>query len=484
MNRKIVFFTVSRLILLEALLMILPLVVSLLYLEYSMALSFIISVGIAALCGGMGWWFLRPVKGEETRLYPREGFLIVALAWISTSVIGAVPFYISGEIPSFLDAFFETVSGFTTTGATILTRIEEMCHGALLWRSFTHWIGGMGVLVLMMALSPAGEEQGRTIHIMRAEMPGPIVGKLVPKVRETARLLYLLYIGLTILEVLFLLFGGMSLFEAVVHAFATAGTGGFGIRADSFASYSPYLQWTVSVFMLLFGVNFNIYYLLILRRFRDAFRNAELRCYFAIAVVATGILTVNLIPVFQSFGEAVRVSFFEVSSIMTTTGFGVVDINSLPGLSKAVLLLLMMIGACAGSTGGGLKVARVMLLFKTARRDLRRLLHPRSVGVVQMDGNRVEDYTLRNLSTFSALYALILLATFFILSFDAFDFETNFSAAVSCFNNIGPAYGAAASDYSAFSAVSKLALSFAMLFGRLEVFPLLLACSPSSWTKK
>ena len=484
MNRKIVFFMVARLILLEAALLVLPLVVSLLYLEFSVAISFLITIGIAGICGGLGWWFLKPAKGEETRLYPREGFLIVALAWISMSVIGAVPFFISGEIPSYLDAFFETVSGFTTTGATILTQIEQMSHGALLWRSFTHWIGGMGVLVLMMALSPSGEEQGRTIHIMRAEMPGPIVGKLVPRIRETARLLYLLYLGLTFLEIVFLLFGGMSLFEAVVHSFATAGTGGFGIRSDSIASYSPYIQWTLGVFMLLYGVNFNLYYLMVLRRFRDAFRNAEVRCYFAIVAVATGIITVNLLSVFQSFGEAVRVSFFEVAAIITTTGFGVVDINTLPELSKAILLLLMLVGACAGSTGGGMKIARVMLLIKTARRDLRKLLHPRSVGVVQMDGNRVEDSTLQSLSTFFVLYTLLLFGTFFVLSFDAFDFQTNFSAAVSCFNNIGPAFGAAASDYASYSVVSKLALSFAMLFGRLEIFPILLAFSPSSWVKK
>jgi len=398
--------------------------------------------------------------------------------------VGCLPFIISGEIPSFFDAFFETVSGFTTTGASVVIDVESMSHGTLFWRSFTHWIGGMGVLVFIMAIIPTVTD--RSIHILRAEMPGPIVGKLVPKTKDTAKILYLIYIIMTAVEIVLLLIGGMPLFESTVHAFGTAGTGGFGIKADSIAGYSPYLQWVITIFMLLFGVNFNLYYLALIRHFHSIFKSRELWCYIGIFAAACFAITIDIYPMYQNFSESLRLAAFQTSSILTTTGFATADFNLWPGFSKAILFLLMFIGGCAGSTAGGLKVSRVILLFKIVRKELLHILHPRSVAVIKFEGKKVDNPTLNSVSTYFVLYIFGILGIFLILCLEPFDLETNLSATVSCFNNVGPGLSLVgpASNYSAYSPLSKLMLSFAMLLGRLEIFPLWFTLTPSTWSKK
>ncbi len=481
MNRRMILHTVGRLLQIEAALLLLPLLTGVIYTEWKVVLSFLATVAIAAVIGTL---FTLLGKTKDRMIFAREGFIIVAFAWIAMSAIGALPFVFSREIPSYVDALFETVSGFTTTGASILTDVEAMSRGLLFWRSFTHWVGGMGVLVFVMAIFPS--ESGRSIHIMRAEMPGPIVGKLVPKIRDTAKILYLIYIAMTAVMVVFLLCGGMPLFESLIHAFGTAGTGGFGVKADSIGGYSPYLQWVITVFMLLFGVNFNLYYLILIRRARSAFKSGELWCYAAIVAVSIAAITANVAPLYESLSESIRHVAFQVSSILTTTGYATTDFNKWPSFSKTVLLVLMFIGGCAGSTAGGLKVSRVMLLFKSIRRDLKRMLHPRSVAVVQLEGKTVDEQTIRGTTVYFAVYSAIFFIVLLLLSLNQFDFETNFSAVSACFNNIGPGLGAVGptSSFAAFSDPAKLLLSAAMLLGRLEIFPLLVAFSPSTWTKK
>jgi len=480
MNYKMIGNTVGRMVLAAAALLALPLVVSLLYREtcftaflWTIAIAVVIGLPLAVFC-----------KPKNKLIFAKEGFVIVSLTWLLFSVIGALPFVISGEIPQFADAFFETVSGFTTTGASILTNLESLSKGLLFWRSFSHWIGGMGVLVFVMALLP--DVSGRPIHIMRAEMPGPVVGKLVPRIKDTAKILYLIYIAMTVLLIVLLRCGGMNLFESVLHAFGTAGTGGFGVKADSFASYSPYLQWVTAIFMLLFGVNFTVYYLLLIRRFRYAFRNVELWVYFGVVLGAAALVTVNVFPLYENFSEALRYAVFQVSSIMTTTGYASADFNLWPQFSKTILLLLMFIGGCAGSTAGGLKVSRVVMLSRMIRREMRHMLHPRSVSAVKMDGKPVEEGILSGVGTYFALYMSCFVVIFLLLSFEPFGLETNLTATVACFNNVGPGLGAVgpAGNYAAYSPFAKYVLSAAMLLGRLEIYPLLLAFLPSTWTKK
>ena len=483
MNRKMVLYTTGQLILLEAALLLLPMAVSLLYRE-TCTQAFLLSAGIAA---AVGLLLMLAAHPKNRVIYAREGFVITTLSWIILSVLGALPFYLSGEIPSFVDAVFETVSGFTTTGASILRDVEALSRGLLFWRGFTHWIGGMGVLVLMMAIVPPSEgTSGRSIHIMRAEMPGPVVGKLVPRVRETAKILYMIYIVMTLAAIIMMYTGGMPLFDSIVHAFATTGTGGYGIKADSIAGYSPYLQWVITVFMLLSGINYNLYYMLLIRRDRTALRSTELRCYLGIVFVSTALITVNILPMYEGFGESLRHAVFQVSSIITTTGFATTDFDLWPQLSKGILFLLMIVGACAGSTGGGMKVSRVVILVRSARQNLAQMLHPRSVRVVHFEGKPVERTTLEGLATYVTLYFLLIFGCFLILCLEPFSFETSLSAVVSCFNNIGPGFGAVgpALNYADYSAVSKLALSAAMLLGRLEIIPILIAISPAAWWKK
>ena len=480
MNRRMIFYVIGQIINIEAALLLLPAAVSLYYKEGCLT-AFLITAGIALAVGLTLTLSSRP--GNHL-IYAKDGFVIVTLAWLAMSAIGALPFVISGEIPNYIDAFFETVSGFTTTGASVLTNVEKMSQGLLFWRSFTHWIGGMGVLVFVMAIIPNISD--RSIHIIRAEMPGPIVGKLVPKLKNTAKILYLIYIVMTVLEVVFLLCGGMPLYDSVVHAFGTAGTGGFGIKASSIAGYSPYLQWVIAIFMLLFGINFNIYYLVLIRRFRSVFRSTEMWSYIGLVVLSVAAITVNIYPVSQSFSEALRLSAFQVSSVITTTGYATADFNLWPEMSKGILLFLMFIGGCAGSTAGGLKVSRVVILLKMIRRELNRMLHPRSVSVVKFEGKQVDEATLNSVSIYFVLYIICFCVIFFVLCFEPFDFATNFSATAACFNNVGPGFGAVgpAASYQGYSALSKTVLSIAMLLGRLEIFPLLLAFSPSTWAKK
>lgn len=481
MNRKMVFYMIGQMIKLEAALLVLPLLVSLIYREHKTALSFLITIGIALV---LGFALTLIFRTKNRVIYAKEGFVIVALTWLALSAVGCLPFIISGEIPSFFDAFFETVSGFTTTGASVVIDVESMSHGILFWRSFTHWIGGMGVLVFIMAIIPTVTD--RSIHILRAEMPGPIVGKLVPKTKDTAKILYLIYIIMTAVEIVLLLIGGMPLFESTVHAFGTAGTGGFGIKADSIAGYSPYLQWVITIFMLLFGVNFNLYYLALIRHFHSIFKSRELWCYIGIFAAACFAITIDIYPMYQNFSESLRLAAFQTSSILTTTGFATADFNLWPGFSKAILFLLMFIGGCAGSTAGGLKVSRVILLFKIVRKELLHILHPRSVAVIKFEGKKVDNPTLNSVSTYFVLYIFGILGIFLILCLEPFDLETNLSATVSCFNNVGPGLSLVgpASNYSAYSPLSKLMLSFAMLLGRLEIFPLWFTLTPSTWSKK
>lgn len=479
MNYKMVLYTMGRVVLLEAAFLVLPMAVSLLYGERC-AVSFGLTILVALAVGFLLTFLCRGSHGTSSI---KDGFMIVALTWIMLSAIGALPFVFSREIPSYVDAFFETVSGFTTTGATILTDVEALSRGMIFWRSFTHWIGGMGILVFVVMLMKTTD---RSINILKAEMPGPMVDKLAPKSRDTARILYLLYISLTVLETVLLLLGGMGLFDSVVHSLSTAGTGGFGAYNASAANFSPYIQWVLTVFMLLFGVNFNLYYLLLLGRVRDIFRNTEFKVYLGIIAAAVTIITVDILPLYQSFSTSLRQASFQVAAIMSTTGFVTADFTVWSPLSKTLLLLLMFLGGCAGSTAGGLKLSRIIILCKMARRELRRTLRPRVVDVIKMDGHRLEEQTAHSVAVYFALYMLCIGALLVALSFSPFDLETNLFSSVSCFNNVGPAFGMAGpvGNYSLYQPVLKLLLCVGMLLGRLEIYPMLLLFVPAAWRRK
>ena len=480
MNRRMILHLTGKILQIEALLLLLPAIVSLIYNEGSLW-AFLISALFAVSTGTVLVLISRP---KTNVIYAREGLIIVALAWIAMSLFGALPFYISGEIPSYIDALFEIVSGFTTTGASILKNVEALSHGCLFWRSFSHWIGGMGVLVFVTAVIPNLSD--RSIHIIRAEMPGPIVGKLVPRVKDTSRMLYLIYIVMTVLEIIFLLCGGLDLFESSVLSFGTAGTGGFAVKSNSIASYSPYIQWVITVFMLVFGVNFNLYYLLLIRRFRSALKSEELWTYIGIFMLSVAVITFTVLPSYSGFGEALRHSAFQVSSIMTTTGYSTADFNLWPSLSKSLIIILMMIGACAGSTAGGIKVSRIVIIFKTIKKECQRLIHPRSVRSIKFEGKALDSITRHSVTAYLAVYAAVLLTVFFLISVDNMSIETNFSATVACFNNIGPGLDGVGpmSNYADYSEFSKTILSFAMLMGRLEIYPMLLAFSVGTWRKR
>jgi len=483
MNRKMICYMLGQLIKLEGALMVLPLICSILYREHDSMTAFAVTI-IFALAVGFTLTALNR-KCDRT-IYAREGFVITALAWIVFSVIGSAPFVISGAIPNPVNAFFETVSGFTTTGASILTEVESLDRGILFWRSFTHWIGGMGILVLMMAI--LSDNTGRAIHIMRAEMPGPIVDKISPRIKNTAKILYLIYLGITVIEVIFLLCGGMSLYESLVHTFGTVGTGGFGVKNDSIAGYTPYLQWVITIFMLLSGVNFNLYYLLLCRRYRQAALSEELWFYLGIIFISIGVITLNIAHLYPTASETLRQAFFQVSSILTTTGYATTDYNLWPNLSKTVLFLLMFIGGCAGSTAGGLKVSRLILLVKMGRRELHQLLHPRAVRILKFEGKPLDNAKTRSVGTYFGLYCLCFMAFFLILSCDpgeGLNMETNMTAVAACFNNIGPGFAGVGptSNFSGYTDFSTLLLSFAMLMGRLEIYPILLICFPKKIVK-
>ena len=426
-------------------------------------------------------------RGAPSAFYAKEGMVCVAVTWIVLSLVGCLPFYISREIPSYVDALFEIVSGFTTTGASIVPEVEKLSKGIIYWRSFSHWVGGMGVLVFLLAIAPSGEKgRGFTMHLLRAESPGPDVGKLVPKMRKTAAILYIIYVVMTILNVVFLAVGDMPLFEAVCTAFGTAGTGGFGIKNDSMAGYSPYLQNVTTIFMILFGVNFSCYYLLLLRQFQSVFRDEELRTYLGIILGSILLITLNIRGYYDTLEESVRHAAFQVGSIITTTGYVTTDFDLWPSFSKTILLCLMVVGACAGSTGGGLKVARLLLLVKGLRRNIRQMLNPRKVEVVRNNGKVVDEKILDTTNAYLAAYVLILFAVFAIISLDGFSVGTNFSAVLCTFNNIGPGLEAVGPtcNFSQYSALSKLVLSWAMLAGRLEIFPILVLFSRETWKKR
>ena len=484
MNYKMMGRFLAQILFIEAFLMIPALCISL-YGGNAMAVrGFVISIVLAALIAGV---LHLMCKGAPTAFYAKEGFVCVAVSWIVMSLIGCLPFFLSREIPNFVDAFFEIVSGFTTTGASIVPAVEELSKGILYWRSFSHWVGGMGVLVFLLAIVPGGGKgQGFTMHLLRAESPGPDVGKLVPQMRKTAAILYIIYIVLTVLDILFLLLGGMSLFESVCHAFGTAGTGGFGVKNDSFTSYSPYLQNVTTVFMLLFGVNFSCYYLLLLKQVRSVFRDEELRTYVGIVLGSILLIVLNLRGYYDTLGETIRHAAFQVASIVTTTGYATTDFDLWPSFSKTLLLCLMVVGASAGSTGGGLKVGRLMLLVKGLRRNIRQMLNPRKVEVVRNNGTAVDEKILANTNAYLAAYVLIIFGVFAIISLDGFSTGTNFSAVLACFNNIGPGLEAVGPtcNFSAYSDLSKLVLSWAMLAGRLEIFPILVLFSGSTWKRR
>lgn len=479
MNYRMIAYLTGVIILIEAAFMLLPLVVALLYGEMS-GVWFLVTLAAAALLGFV-LTRLRPVKRT---MYAREGFVITALAWIVISLIGAAPFTLSGQIPNYLDAVFETVSGFTTTGASILPNVEALDQCMLFWRSFTHWLGGMGILVFMLALvNLAG---GEANHLLRAESPGPSVSKMVPNMRKSSAILYTIYMVMTLAEVVLLVLGGMPLFDSLCHAFGTAGTGGFGVKAASIGYYdSYYLQGVIAVFMVLFGVNFNVYFFLLMRKFSMALRNTELRAYLAIVLVSTVTIALNIAGMMPSLFDAFHHAFFTVSSIITTTGFATVDFNQWPELSRLLLVLLMIVGACAGSTGGGVKVSRFVILTKATAYEIRRLLHPRSVKVLTMDGKPIGRETIQGVQGYMMVYFFVTVISMLLVSLDNFDLTTTITAVEATLNNIGPGLNLVGptENFALFSPLSKIVLTLDMLLGRLELFPVLILLLPSTWRK-
>ncbi len=484
MNYKMLFRLNGQVLLLESAFLTLPLMISLIYNEPASGLAFFKGV-LITLVTGLFLIFV-VAKNAKGGFYAREGLVVTGLCWIIMSAFGAIPMVLNGDIPSYIDAFFETASGFTTTGASIIANVEVMTHGTLFWRNFTNWIGGMGVLVFLLAVTPGtGKESGFTLHILRAESPGPSVGKIVPKMRQTAIILYFMYFALTVLDIILLCIGGMPLFESVCHAMGTAGTGGFGVKADSFASYSPYIQNVTTVFMLLFGVNFSIYYLLLIKNFAAAFLDEEIRLYLGTVFAAALIIAWNIRGMYGTLEETLRTSFFQVASMITTTGFATTDFDSWPVFSKSLILFLMIVGACAGSTGGGMKCARVLLLVKSLKRNIRKNLHPRTVQVVKVNGREISEDVISNTNAYLAAYFIIVVVTVVVLSLDGFSMETNLSAALCTFNNIGPGLGSVGPtcNFANYGNLSKLLLSMAMITGRLEIFPILSLFSRSTWKK-
>jgi len=477
MNYRMISRVLGMILIVIAVLMLLPLIAGICYGENIS--NFIKSIAITA-AAGLGMYSVKP---KSTQMFARDGFVIVGVAWILISLLGALPFVFSGSIPNYIDALFETVSGFTTTGSSVVLNVELMPKGDLFWRSFTHWIGGMGVLVFVMAVLPMSGDY--SMHIMRAEVPGPSVGKLVPRVRKTSAILYLIYMALTVIETGFLMAGGMNFYEALLHAFATAGTGGFSTRAASIAAFdSAYIELVCSVFMLLFSLNFNLYFLLLLKRFRIVFKNEELGWFCGIVAASTLLIAVNISDRY-SYTEALRHAFFTVATTVSTTGFGHEDFTQWNSISQWVIVLLMFCGACAGSTGGGIKVSRIVILLKTASMEIKQAVRPRAVHRVQLEGKRVEDRTVHAVTAFFFMYILALLACTLIISADGFDTTTNFTAALACISNIGPGLSLVgpAGNFAGFSYISKLALALTMLVGRLEILPVLVLFSRETWRK-
>ena len=481
MNYRMVSYIIGQIVRVEGILMIPSLVVSVIYGESAFA-AFLIPIVLSVAAGTL----LTIKKPSNPDIFAKEGFVTVGLSWIIMSLIGALPFVIDGCIPSFVDAFFETVSGFTTTGASILTEVESLGRGILFWRSFTHFVGGMGVLVFVLAILPQADTRSvKLMHVMRAEVPGPKVGKLVSKIGRTARIMYGIYIGLTVIEMILLLAGGMPVYDSIVNSFATAGTGGFAIKNASIAAYdSAYIDYVIGIFMFLFGVNFNLYYLILIGHVGEALRSEELRWYLIITGVSTALIAADIYEIFGTVGESVRYAFFQVMSVMSTTGFATSDYNAWPALSKVILALLMFCGACVGSTTGGIKVGRIILLVKSGLREVKYMLHPRAVVAVRSEGKPVERDVLRGANSYMIVYIMLFTASLFLVEMvEECDLVTGFTAVSACLNNVGPGLGEVgpAGNFAALTPFTKILLSIDLLAGRLEIFPLLMLFAPTTW---
>ncbi len=479
MNYSIVLYILGCVLKFESAFLVLPALVGLIYREHA-SVSYL---AVAVLCLILGV-FLTHKKPRSTNLYTREGFVAVALSWIIMSIFGAIPFVLTGDIPFYVDALFETISGFTTTGSSILTDVESISKASLFWRSFSHWIGGMGVFVFIMAILPM--MGGSTMNLMKAESPGPSVSKLVPHVKDTAKILYGIYIAITICEATILRALGMPLFDSLTTTFGTVGTGGFGIRNDSIAGYSPAIQITITVFMILSGINYTAYFYILTGKIKELFKIEEVRWYLAIILGSVAVITWNVRSLYPTFNETLRHAFFQVGSIITTTGYATTDFDLWPALSKTLLVTLMFIGACAGSTSGGMKVSRILILLKTIRKELSLIIHPRQVKKIRMDGHPVDHETLRSANVFLVVYFVLLLTSMLLISVDEFDFTTNFTSVVTMLNNIGPGLNLVGptQNFSIFSPFSKFVLMFDMLAGRLELFPMMILLMPSTWKRK
>lgn len=479
MNYRLALKVIGNVLKYETILLFIPLAVALCYGEspYPFLITILISSMISL--------FLIKLKGGKNDMYAKEGAITVGVAWIVISLIGSLPFYISGSIPSFVDAFFETVSGFTTTGATLLTEVEHLPKGILFWRSFTHWIGGMGVLIFMLALIPS--LSSNTIHLLRAEAPGPEPGKIVPKIRETAKILYIIYFVLTLIQTILLMAAGLSFYDAVIHALGTAGTGGFSNMNSSVASFNnPAVEWIITIFMIIFGVNFSLYYQIIRGNIKNVLRNEELRYYLLIIVFSIAVITMNIYSISgNNLSKAIRDSSFQVASIVTSTGFATADFNLWPTVSKMLIVFLMLIGAMAGSTGGGIKTIRIVIILKAIKREINKILHPKQIKSVKIDGKTVKEETISGVFLFIAAYIIIAVIAMFIISFDGFDMITTSTSVITALSNIGPGLEVVGptGNFSAFSGLSKIVLSFCMLAGRLEIYPMLVLFSPSIWKK-
>ncbi len=479
MNYSIVLYILGCVLKFESAFLVLPALVGLIYREHA-SVSYL---AVAVLCLILGV-LLTHKKPRSTNLYTREGFVAVALSWIIMSIFGAIPFVLTGDIPFYVDALFETISGFTTTGSSILTDVESISKASLFWRSFSHWIGGMGVFVFIMAILPM--MGGSTMNLMKAESPGPSVSKLVPHVKDTAKILYGIYIAITICEATILRALGMPLFDSLTTTFGTVGTGGFGIRNDSIAGYSSAIQITITVFMILSGINYTAYFYILTGKIKELFKIEEVRWYLAIIFGSVAVITWNVRSLYPTFSETLRHAFFQVGSIITTTGYATTDFDLWPALSKTLLVTLMFIGACAGSTSGGIKVSRILILLKTIRKELSLIIHPRQVKKIRMDGHPVDHETLRSANVFLVVYFVLLLTSMLLISVDEFDFSTNFTSVVTVLNNIGPGLNLVGptQNFSIFSPFSKFVLMFDMLAGRLELFPMMILLMPSTWKRK
>ncbi|QYX26063.1 TrkH family potassium uptake protein [[Clostridium] scindens] len=480
MNTKMIRYILAKMLGVEAILLLLPALVSLIYGEFS-GVYFLIPSGILIVI----YLLVGMKKPEKRTIYGKEGMVIVASAWILWSLFGALPFTLSGSIPSYLDAFFETVSGFTTTGSSILTDVEALPQGMLFWRSFTHWIGGMGVLVFVMVLTTL--DKRNSMYLMRAEVPGPEKDKLVPRTMSTARILYGMYLGLTLIEVILLLLGGMNMFDSLIHAFGTAGTGGFSNYAASVGHFdSAYIDGVISIFMILFGINFNLYFFLLIRDFKPVWKNEELRAYLGIILAAVAVITLNISGQYPNPLKAFRYALFQVASIITTTGYATADYNAWPMLSQCILLMLMVIGACASSTGGGIKVSRFLMVLKCIKREIKQMVHPKSISIIRVNDKKVGADVLRSLYVYLMAYAGIVVGSVLLVSIDNLDFGTTFSSVLATLNNIGPGIAdvGPVGNFAEFSPLSKIVSCFDMLAGRLEIFPFLMLFTASAWNRK